>query len=104
MVRDVEASFDELVAHDLIAAIAGDEEAKEALRANMPAPDSIPRRDFSTVARDHQAVATTSPLADRSPHCPRSHRCRHLGWRRPGTFGYRVEAREPGLRPRPGAD
>jgi very-short-patch-repair endonuclease len=45
MVKDIENAFDELVAHRLIAAIAGDEQAREAIREQGPGPDSIPRPD-----------------------------------------------------------
>ena len=41
MVKDLETAFDELVGHDLIAAIAGDEEAREAVRAAAPAPGDV---------------------------------------------------------------
>jgi very-short-patch-repair endonuclease len=50
MVRDLEASFDELVAHELISAIAGDEGAKESVRAKMPGPDSVPGPDSIPMA------------------------------------------------------
>jgi very-short-patch-repair endonuclease len=45
MVNDLDAAFDELVAHDLIAALAGDEQAREAVRAQGPGPDAIPGPD-----------------------------------------------------------
>jgi very-short-patch-repair endonuclease/DNA polymerase III delta prime subunit len=45
MVRDLEVSFDELVAHELIAALAGDEECRQAIRDQGPGPDAIPRPD-----------------------------------------------------------
>ena len=45
MVRDIESALDELVAHPLIAAIAGDEESREAVREQGPGPDAIPRPD-----------------------------------------------------------
>lgn len=45
MVRDLEGAFDELVANDLIAAIAGDEDAREAVRAAGPGVDAVPRLD-----------------------------------------------------------
>jgi hypothetical protein len=45
MVRDLKGAFDELVANDLIAAIAGDEEAREAVRAAGPGVDAVPRLD-----------------------------------------------------------
>ncbi|MCH8066736.1 MAG: DUF4011 domain-containing protein [Chloroflexi bacterium] len=41
MVKDLETAFDELVGHDLIAAIAGDEGAREAVRAAAPAPGDV---------------------------------------------------------------
>jgi len=50
MVRDLEAAFDELVAHELIAAIAGDSEALELLRGSEPSPDSIPSPDATPFA------------------------------------------------------
>ena len=45
MVRDLESSFEELVAHDLIAAIAGDEDARDAIRSAAPDPDTVPAPD-----------------------------------------------------------
>ncbi len=45
MVRDLQSAFDELVAHDLIAAIAGDEEARASVRSAQPGPEAIPSRD-----------------------------------------------------------
>jgi DNA polymerase III delta prime subunit len=45
MVNDLDAAFDELVAHDLIAALAGDEQAREAVRTLGPGPDAIPGPD-----------------------------------------------------------
>lgn len=42
MVRDLESSEDQLVAHDLIAAIAGDADAREAVRQAGPAADALP--------------------------------------------------------------
>jgi very-short-patch-repair endonuclease/DNA polymerase III delta prime subunit len=45
MVNDIENSFDELVAHELIAAIAGDEEAQESIRNQGPSPHSVPSVD-----------------------------------------------------------
>jgi hypothetical protein len=50
MVKDIENAFDELVAHDLIAAIAGDEEAQETLRNQGPGPDAIPSVDATPLA------------------------------------------------------
>jgi len=50
MVRDLESAFDELVAHDLIAAIAGDEEAREAVRSAQPGPEAIPSPDATPPA------------------------------------------------------
>jgi hypothetical protein len=45
MVKDLEGAFDELVAHELIAAIAGDEDAREKVRSAGPGPDAIPSPD-----------------------------------------------------------
>ncbi len=51
MVSDLEGAFDELVAHELIAALAGDADAIEALRAlaagsgDVPKPDDVPYKD-----------------------------------------------------------
>src|SRR3954469_6028847 len=50
MVRDLQSAFDELVAHDLIAAIAGDEEAREAVRSAQPGPEAIPSADATALA------------------------------------------------------
>lgn len=50
MVRDLENAFDELVAHDLIAAIAGDEEAREAVRASDVPPEDVPEPDHVPLA------------------------------------------------------
>jgi very-short-patch-repair endonuclease len=46
MVRDLESSFDELVAHDLIAAIAGDEDARELVHQQAGGLESVPSPDF----------------------------------------------------------
>lgn len=45
MVRDIEGSFEQLVAHDLIAAVAGDEGARETIRGQGPPPDAVPSPD-----------------------------------------------------------
>ena len=45
MVTDLDGAFEELVAHDLIAALAGDEQAREAIRAQGPGPEAIPGPD-----------------------------------------------------------
>jgi very-short-patch-repair endonuclease/DNA polymerase III delta prime subunit len=50
MVRDLQSAFDELVAHDLIAAIAGDEDAREAVRSAQPGPEAIPSPDATPPA------------------------------------------------------
>jgi very-short-patch-repair endonuclease/DNA polymerase III delta prime subunit len=50
MVRDLQSAFDELVAHDLIAAIAGDEEAREVVRSAQPGPEAIPSPDSTPPA------------------------------------------------------
>jgi very-short-patch-repair endonuclease len=41
MVNDLDGALDELAAHDLIAALAGDEQAREAVRAQVPGPGAI---------------------------------------------------------------
>jgi very-short-patch-repair endonuclease len=46
MVRDLENAFDELVAHDLIAAIAGDEEARDLVQQHADSLESVPSPDF----------------------------------------------------------
>jgi len=66
MVRDLENAGDELVAHDLIAAIAGDKEARDAVRLlnevgdGVPHPDDIPPIDEFVVldadASQHYAI------------------------------------------------
>jgi Protein of unknown function (DUF4011)/AAA domain len=45
MVTDLDGALDELVAHDLIAALAGDEQARATIRAQGPGPDAIPGPD-----------------------------------------------------------
>jgi Protein of unknown function (DUF4011)/AAA domain len=50
MVKDLENAFDELVAHDLVAAIAGDERAQERIRAQGPGPDAVPSVDSVPLA------------------------------------------------------
>jgi very-short-patch-repair endonuclease len=50
MVRDIETSFDLLVEHDLIAAIAGDEEARQTIREMGPGPDAVPTPDSIPLA------------------------------------------------------
>jgi hypothetical protein len=51
MVRDLELAFDEMVAHDMISALAGDLEARAAIRdqdaggSGVPSPDSVPLAD-----------------------------------------------------------
>ena len=45
MVNDLDGALDELVAHDLIAALAGDEQAREAIRGAGPGPDAVPGPD-----------------------------------------------------------
>src|SRR5439155_23308955 len=50
MVKDLENAFDELVAHELIAAIAGDECAPAQIRAQGPGPDAVPSADQTSLA------------------------------------------------------
>jgi MoxR-like ATPase len=51
MVRDLEFAFDEMVEHDMISALAGDLEARAAVRdrdsgaSRVPHPDSVPLAD-----------------------------------------------------------
>jgi len=45
MVKDIEGAGEALVAHPLIAAIAGDEEARQAIRDQGPGPDAVPSPD-----------------------------------------------------------
>ena len=45
MVNDLDGALDELVAHELIAALAGDEQAREAIRSQGPGPEAIPGPD-----------------------------------------------------------
>jgi very-short-patch-repair endonuclease len=74
MVNDLQQAFDELVGHELIAAIAGDEDARETVRGTGPDPDSVPRPDdiplsdeFLVLDADSsQNYAINSILAGRS--------------------------------------
>jgi len=74
MVRDLESAFDELVAHELIAAIAGDEDAREAVRSPQPgqgailSPDATPPADEFLVldADSSQSWAINAVLAGES--------------------------------------
>jgi very-short-patch-repair endonuclease/DNA polymerase III delta prime subunit len=50
MVNDLENAFDKLVAHELIAAIAGDEKAKETIQAAGTGPDAILNPDSTPLA------------------------------------------------------
>jgi very-short-patch-repair endonuclease len=45
MVSDLDNALDELVAHDLIAALAGDEQARAAVRGQGPGPGGVPGPD-----------------------------------------------------------
>jgi hypothetical protein len=45
MVNDLDGALDELVAHELIAALAGDEQARAAIRGQGPGPEAIPGPD-----------------------------------------------------------
>jgi very-short-patch-repair endonuclease len=74
MVRDLEQSFDQLAAHPLIGALAGDEECRESLRAEGPGPDAVPHPDHLPLADEFlvldadssQNYAINSVLAGRS--------------------------------------
>ena len=45
MVTDLDGALDELVAHELIAALAGDEQARATIRAPGPGPEAVPGPD-----------------------------------------------------------
>jgi very-short-patch-repair endonuclease len=45
MVNDLDGALDEMIAHDLIAALAGDEQAREAIRGQAPGPGTVPGPD-----------------------------------------------------------
>jgi hypothetical protein len=74
MVNDLDGALDELIAHDLIAALAGDEEAREAIRGQMlgpgqvPSPDQVPLADEFLVldADSSQNYAINAVLAGQS--------------------------------------
>ena len=74
MVRDLDGALDELVAHELIAALAGDEQAREAIRAQGPGPEAIPGPDQVPLADEFlvldadssQNYAINAVLAGRS--------------------------------------
>lgn len=74
MVKDLEVGFDELGKHDLIAAIAGDEEARSIIRSQMPdegavpSPDDIrPADEFLVLDADtSQSYAINAALAGES--------------------------------------
>jgi very-short-patch-repair endonuclease/DNA polymerase III delta prime subunit len=50
MVNDLDVALDELVGHDLIAALAGDEQARDAIRAQGPSPEAVPGPDHVPLA------------------------------------------------------
>ena len=50
MVNDLSSALDELTEHELIAAIAGDEEARQAVREHGPGPEAVPGPDQTTLA------------------------------------------------------
>jgi hypothetical protein len=63
MVRDLDGALDELVAHELIAALAGDEQAREAIRTQGPGPEAIrTARRYRTI--EIQAGSHTITAAD----------------------------------------
>jgi very-short-patch-repair endonuclease len=74
MVSDLDGALDELVAHDLIAALAGDEQARAAIRGQGPGPESIPGPDQVPLADEFlvldadssQNYAINAVLAGRS--------------------------------------
>ena len=74
MVNDLDTALDELVAHELIAALAGDEQAREAIRNQVPGsgaipgPDQVPLADEFLVldADSSQNYAINAVLAGQS--------------------------------------
>ncbi len=60
MVKDLENAFDELVAHELVAAIAGDEDAQERIRAQGPGPDAVPSVDSVPLAGEYLVLDADS--------------------------------------------
>jgi very-short-patch-repair endonuclease len=74
MVSDLDGALEELVAHDLIAALAGDEQARAAIRGQgswpeaIPGPDQVPLADEFLVldADSSQNYAINAVLAGRS--------------------------------------
>ena len=74
MVSDLDGALDELVAHDLIAALAGDAEARAAIRGQGPGPGAIPGPDQVPLADEFlvldadssQNYAINAVLAGRS--------------------------------------
>jgi very-short-patch-repair endonuclease len=74
MVTDLDGALDELVAHDLIAALAGDEQARAAIRGQGPGPGAIPGPDQVPLADEFlvldadssQNYAINAVLAGRS--------------------------------------
>ena len=72
MVNDLAGALDELVAHDLIAALAGDEQAREVIRGQVPGtvpgPDQVPLADEFLVldADSSQNYAINAVLAGQS--------------------------------------
>jgi very-short-patch-repair endonuclease len=72
MVNDLDGALDELIAHDLIAALAGDEQARAAVRGHgpgsVPGPDQVPLADEFLVldADSSQNYAINAVLAGQS--------------------------------------
>lgn len=74
MVRDLEAAFREMVAHDMISALAGDLGARQAIRDNdsgasqVPTPDSVPLADEFLIldADSSQNYAINAVLRERN--------------------------------------
>jgi very-short-patch-repair endonuclease len=58
MVHDLDGALDELVAHELIAALAGDEQAREAIRGQGPGPEAIPGPDQTPLADEFLVLDT----------------------------------------------
>jgi very-short-patch-repair endonuclease len=60
MVNDLDGALDELVAHELIAALAGDEQARAAIRSQGPGPEAIPSPDQVPLADEFLVVDADS--------------------------------------------
>jgi very-short-patch-repair endonuclease len=64
MVRDLHGALEELVAHELIAALAGDEQAREVIRTQGPGPEAIPGPDEVPLADEYFVLDADSSQND----------------------------------------